>query len=69
MSDYRDGYVQALCEIDAIAYERAAKARYREGLAYEAEEYEKESFWHAVASTAEMFHDCCQEQLDKEDTK
>lgn len=30
---------------------------------------EKESFWHAVAITAEMFHDCCQERLDKEDTK
>lgn len=44
MSDYRDGYVQAICEIGAIAYERAAEARCREGLAYEAEEYEKESF-------------------------
>lgn len=39
MSDYRDGYVQAICEIGAIAYERAAKARYREGLAYEAGKY------------------------------
>ena len=25
MSDYRDGYVQAICEIGAIAYERAAE--------------------------------------------
>ncbi|MGR4829008.1 tryptophan halogenase [Bifidobacterium adolescentis] len=69
MSDYRDGYVQAICEIGAIAYERAAKARYREGLAYEAGEYEKESFWHAVAVTAEMFYDYCQERLNKEDAE
>ena len=69
MSDYRDGYVQAICEIGAIAYERAAEARRREGLAYEAEEYEKESFWHAVAVTAEMFYDYCQERRDKEEAK
>ena len=69
MSDYRDGYVQAICEIGAIAYERAAKARYREGLAYEAGKYEKESFWHAVAVTAEMFYDYCQKRRDKEDTE
>ena len=66
MSDYRDGYVRALCEIFAIASERAAKARYREGLAYEAGKYERESYWHAVAITAEMFHDYCQERLNKE---
>ena len=69
MSDYRDGYVQALCEIGAIAFERAAKARYREGLAYEAGKYEKESYWHAVAITAEMLPDYCQERLNKEDTE
>lgn len=69
MSDYRDGYVQALCEIGAIASERAAKARYREGLAYEAGKYEVESYWHAVAITAEMFHDYCEAHMDKKDAK
>lgn len=37
--------------------------------AYEAGEYEKESFWHAVAVTAEMFDDYCQERLNKEDAE
>lgn len=69
MSDYRDGYVQALCEIDAIASERAAKARHREGLAYEAGKYEVESYWHAVAVTAELFHDYCEAHMDKKDAK
>lgn len=69
MSDYRDGYIQALGEIGAIAFEEAAKARYREGLAYEAGKYEVESYWHAVAITAEMFHDYCEAHMDKKDTE
>ena len=69
MSSYRDGYVQALCEIGAIAFERAAKARYREGLAYDAGKYEQESYWHAVAITTELFHDYCEAHMDKKDKK
>lgn len=46
-----------------------SKARYREGLAYEAGKYEVESYWHAVAITAEMFHDYCEAHMDKKDAK
>lgn len=69
MSDYCDGYMQALCKIGAIASERAAKAKYREELAYKAGKYEVESYWHAVAITAELFHDYCKAHIGKKDKK